>query len=64
MTATFHAPLETQQFGVSLQFLKERNNGDVIPPVLKQCVDFLSQPEGIARSNTFKSRLSISSSGL
>lgn len=43
---TFHAPLDTQQFGVSLQFIKEHNNNEVIPPILKQCVEFLSQPEG------------------
>jgi len=37
----------TQQFGVSLSFIKENNNGDVIAPTLKQCVEFLSQPEGM-----------------
>lgn len=39
-------PLPTQQFGVTLQFIKERNNGEVIPPVVRQCVDYLSQPDG------------------
>jgi len=39
-------PLDSQQFGVSLAFIKERNNGDVIPPILRQCVQYLSQPEG------------------
>lgn len=45
-SSQFHAPLDTQQFGVSLQFIKEHNNGDVIPPVVRQCVEFLSQPDG------------------
>ena len=44
--ATFHTPLQTQQFGVSLQFIKDNNNGEVIPPVVRECVEFLSQPEG------------------
>ncbi len=38
--------LDTQQFGVSLMFIKERNNGDIIPPIMRQCVEYLSQPEG------------------
>nr|CAD7393529.1 unnamed protein product [Timema cristinae] len=48
--STFHMPLETQQFGVSLQFIKEHNNehnnGEVIPPVVRHCIEFLSQPDG------------------
>lgn len=39
-------PLPTQQFGVSLQFIKAHNNDQVIPPVVRQCVEFLSQPDG------------------
>ena len=39
-------PLPTQQFGVSLQFIKENNNGEAIPPVVRHCVEFLSQPDG------------------
>lgn len=39
-------PLPTQQFGVTLQFIKEHNNGQVIPPVVCRCVEFLSQPDG------------------
>jgi Rho GTPase-activating protein 1 len=41
-------PLPTQQFGVTLQFIKERNNGQVIPPIVSRCVEFLSQPDGIS----------------
>lgn len=45
-SAKFHTSLHTQQFGVSLQFIKDNNNGEVIPPVVRQCVEFLSQPDG------------------
>lgn len=42
------SPPPTQQFGVSLQFIKENNVHMVgsIPPVVRQCVEFLSQPDG------------------
>jgi hypothetical protein len=39
-------PLPTQQFGVSLQFIKENNGGQVIPPVVRQCVEYLTTPDG------------------
>jgi hypothetical protein len=45
-SAKFHTSLHTQQFGVSLQFIKDNNNGEVIPPVVRQCVEFLTQPDG------------------
>ncbi|KAI5640376.1 divergent CRAL/TRIO domain-containing protein [Phthorimaea operculella] len=43
------SPPPTQQFGVSLQFIKENNANmtDSIPPVVRQCVEFLSQPDGM-----------------
>lgn len=41
------APLPTQQFGVTLQFIKENNQGDPLPPVMRLCVEFLSQPDGM-----------------
>lgn len=44
-------PIETQQFGVTLQHIKEHNGGQVIPPVVQQCVQFLSQPDG--KNNPF-----------
>lgn len=42
------SPPATQQFGVSLQFIKENNPDMVesIPPVVRQCVEFLSRPDG------------------
>ena len=39
-------PLPTQQFGVSLQYIKEHNDGDPIPPVMKHCITFLDHPDG------------------
>lgn len=36
----------SQQFGVSLQHIKENNGGDVIAPIVRQCVEYLSQPDG------------------
>lgn len=39
-------PLPTQQFGVSLQYIKDANNQDPIPPVLKNCITFLDHPDG------------------
>lgn len=42
------SPPRTQQFGVSLQFVTENNVDmvDSIPPVVRQCVEYLSQPDG------------------
>lgn len=37
--------LPTQQFGVTLEFIKE-NYQVTIPPVVKQCVEYLEQPDG------------------
>lgn len=52
-TSFIHPPLPTQQFGVELQFIKEHNNGDPVPPVVKQCVSYLRENaldvEGIFR---------------
>lgn len=39
-------PVGTTQFGASLHFIKENNNGDPIPPILRQCVEFLDTPDG------------------
>ncbi|XP_051814510.1 uncharacterized protein LOC110970939 isoform X7 [Acanthochromis polyacanthus] len=46
-------PLPTQQFGVSLQYIREKNRGAVIPPVMAQTVSYLKdkglRTEGIFR---------------
>ncbi|NXY12986.1 RHG08 protein, partial [Atrichornis clamosus] len=46
-------PLPTQQFGVSLQYIKDKNKGKLIPPVMKETVSYLKskglQVEGLFR---------------
>ncbi|MBN3284708.1 RHG08 protein, partial [Polyodon spathula] len=46
-------PLPTQQFGVTLQYLKDKNQGALIPPVVKCTVSYLKlkglQTEGLFR---------------
>lgn len=54
------APLSTQQFGVSLQFIKEHNDGQVVPPVVRQCVEFLSQPDAFETEGLFRRSASVS----
>jgi len=44
-------PLPTQQFGVSLQFIKANNNGEIIPPLVRKCVEYLSLPDGNFKIN-------------
>ncbi|KAK2186020.1 hypothetical protein NP493_216g02031 [Ridgeia piscesae] len=52
-TSIVHPPAPTQQFGVSLQFIKEHNNNELIPPVMNQCIAYLRENglevEGIFR---------------
>ena len=49
----FEVIVSTKQFGVPLERLRERNDGDPIPPVLRQCIDFLQrmglEVEGVFR---------------
>ncbi|XP_035257403.1 LOW QUALITY PROTEIN: rho GTPase-activating protein 8-like [Anguilla anguilla] len=46
-------PLPSQQFGVSLQYIRERNKGALIPPVMSETVSYLKgkglRTEGIFR---------------
>jgi len=44
-------PLPTQQFGVSLQFIKANNDGETIPPLVQKCVEYLSLPDGNFNTN-------------
>ncbi|XP_059055267.1 rho GTPase-activating protein 1-like [Achroia grisella] len=55
------SPPPTQQFGVSLQFVKENNADmvDSIPPVVRQCVEFLSQPDGLETEGIFRRSANI-----
>ena len=44
--SSISTPATTTQFGASLQFIKENNRGDPIPPIVRQCVEFLDTPDG------------------
>ncbi|XP_032660663.2 rho GTPase-activating protein 8 isoform X2 [Chelonoidis abingdonii] len=51
-------PLPTQQFGVSLQYLKDKNKGQLIPPVMKQTVSYLKS-KGLRVEGLFRRSASI-----
>ncbi|XP_045894713.1 rho GTPase-activating protein 8-like isoform X1 [Micropterus dolomieu] len=46
-------PLPTQQFGVSLQYIREKNREAIIPPVLSQTVTYLKQ-KGLRTEGIFR----------
>ncbi|XP_076412577.1 rho GTPase-activating protein 8 isoform X1 [Peromyscus maniculatus bairdii] len=46
-------PLPTQQFGVSLQYLKDKNQGELIPPVLRWTVTYLRE-KGLHTEGLFR----------
>uniref|UniRef100_A0A3Q1H0L6 Rho GTPase activating protein 8 n=1 Tax=Anabas testudineus TaxID=64144 RepID=A0A3Q1H0L6_ANATE len=46
-------PLPSQQFGVSLQYIRERNREAIIPPVLRQTVSYLKQ-KGLRTEGIFR----------
>ncbi|XP_072234104.1 rho GTPase-activating protein 8-like [Leuresthes tenuis] len=46
-------PLPTQQFGVSLQYIREKNRGAVIPPVMSETVAYLKQ-KGLRTEGIFR----------
>lgn len=52
--------LPTRQFGVSLQFIKENNDMDIIPPIVRQCVEFLSQPDALETEGIFRRSANVS----
>ncbi|XP_015609237.1 rho GTPase-activating protein 1 isoform X2 [Cephus cinctus] len=47
-------PIGTTQFGASLQFIKENNNNDPIPPIVRQCVEFLDTPDALETEGIFR----------
>ncbi|XP_042211350.1 rho GTPase-activating protein 8-like [Homarus americanus] len=47
-------PLPTQQFGVSLQYIKDASDQDPIPPVLKNCITFLDHPDALETEGLFR----------
>ncbi|XP_054278809.1 rho GTPase-activating protein 8-like [Macrosteles quadrilineatus] len=53
-------PLPTQQFGVSLQFIKENHDREVIPPLVRQCVEYLSTPDALETEGLFRRSANVS----
>lgn len=51
-------PLPTQQFGVSLQYLRDKNHGDLIPPVLRFTVTYLRE-KGLRTEGLFRRSASV-----
>ncbi|OXB61309.1 hypothetical protein ASZ78_002546 [Callipepla squamata] len=51
-------PLPTQQFGVSLQYIKDKNSGELIPPVMKETVSYLKR-KGLQVEGLFRRSASI-----
>ncbi|XP_012279356.1 rho GTPase-activating protein 1 [Orussus abietinus] len=47
-------PVGTTQFGATLQFIKENNDGDPIPPIVRQCVEFLDTPDALETEGIFR----------
>lgn len=52
--STWHRRLDSQQFRVSLKFIKEHNNGEIIPPVVKRCIDYLSSEQALQTEGLFR----------
>ncbi|XP_031771452.1 rho GTPase-activating protein 1 isoform X3 [Apis florea] len=52
--STVTTPVGTTQFGASLTFIKENNNGDPIPPIVRQCIEFLDMPDALETEGIFR----------
>lgn len=46
--------MDSQQFRVSLKFIKEHNNGDTIPPVVRRCINYLSSEQAMQTEGLFR----------
>ncbi|XP_074128248.1 rho GTPase-activating protein 8 isoform X1 [Sminthopsis crassicaudata] len=46
-------PLPTQQFGVSLKYIRDKNKGELIPPVMKETVTYLKD-KGLRSEGLFR----------
>ncbi|KAM4749446.1 rho GTPase-activating protein 8 [Rhinophrynus dorsalis] len=51
-------PLPTQQFGVTLQYLKNKNRGELIPPVMAQTISYL-KAKGLRTEGLFRRSISL-----
>lgn len=53
-SSTWHRRLDSQQFRVSLKFIREHNNGDPIPPVVRHCISYLSSEQAMQTEGLFR----------
>lgn len=53
-SSTWHRRLDSQQFHVSLKFIKDHNNGNVIPRVIKHTIDYLSNENAMQTEGLFR----------
>ncbi|XP_007506027.1 rho GTPase-activating protein 8 isoform X1 [Monodelphis domestica] len=51
-------PLPTQQFGVSLKYIRDKNKGELIPPVMKETVTYL-KAKGLHSEGLFRRSASV-----
>ncbi|XP_040201740.1 rho GTPase-activating protein 8 [Rana temporaria] len=51
-------PLPTQQFGVSLEYLKNKNKGELIPPVMEQTISYL-KVKGLRTEGLFRRSVAV-----
>ncbi|XP_067945590.1 rho GTPase-activating protein 8-like isoform X2 [Watersipora subatra] len=62
-TSIITAPLDTQQFGVSLEFIKHQNKGQVIPRVVTDCINYIEtiglETEGIFRRSVIVTKVRL-----
>lgn len=52
--STWHRRLDSQQFRVSLKFIKEHNNGECIAPVVRRCIGYLSSEQAMQTEGLFR----------
>lgn len=43
-----------QQFGASLEWIRDHHGGDDVPPIVRHCVQFLSKPECLETEGLFR----------
>ena len=46
--------LPTQQFGATLSWIRDHNQGQHIPPIMNVCMDFLSKPDNLETEGVFR----------
>ncbi|CAG9832351.1 unnamed protein product [Diabrotica balteata] len=51
--SVFEPTCPTQQFGVTLQYIRDQYNV-IIPPIVKQCIEYLDQPDALETEGIFR----------